>query len=429
MRFRRRIKIMKGLNLNLSKSGLSVSAGVRGASVTMGKKGSYLNTGIPGTGIYNRTKLGSSSSSQHYANKNLQIPEEKVQVAIGLDEKGNPTLTITDSTGRPITDETILRRVKRSEKYKQSVDGLIEAKKLEIDEETNKFINISKYTPEIIIESVVRDEFETLKPQTYVSKEYTIQIPTKEIITQELAVEAKEKIKNILFWKNKKLREIYIFENLESRFQVKVDEWAKSKQLFIETENANKATKDKEFYEDYVVTKKELQEVLLGDTNYVTEKIETILSDIVLPVEFSVSYEYHPELNQLKIDLDLPEIENMPQDKATVLSSGKISIKQKTQKELKQEYSQCVSGISFYLGGTFFNISTAIKEILISGYTQRTNKATGIIEDQYIYSLKLARDKFSTLNFEKVDLIEAFSNFENNRTLSSSYDFKTIVPW
>ena len=429
MRFRRRIKIMKGLNLNLSKSGLSVSAGVRGASVTMGKKGSYLNTGIPGTGIYNRAKLGSSSSSQHYANKNLQIPEEKVQVAIGLDEKGNPTLTITDSTGRPITDETILRRVKRSEKYKQSVDGLIEAKKLEIDEETNIFINISKYTPEIIIESVVHDEFETLKPQTYVSKEYTIQIPTKEIITQELAVEAKEKIKNILFWKNKKLRETYIFENLESRFQLKVDEWAKSKQLFIETENANKAAKDKEFYEDYVVTKKELQEVLLGDTNYVTEKIETILSDIVLPVEFSVSYEYHPELNQLKIDLDLPEIENMPQDKANVLSSGKISIKQKTQKELKQEYSQCVSGISFYLGGTFFNISTAIKEILISGYTQRTNKATGIIEDQYIYSLKLTRDKFSTLNFEKVDPIEAFSNFENNRTLSSSYDFKTIVPW
>lgn len=429
MRFRRRIKIMKGLNLNLSKSGLSVSAGVRGASVTMGKKGSYLNTGIPGTGIYNRTKLGSSSSSQQYGNKNLQIPEEKVQVAIGLDEKGNPTLTITDSTGRPITDETILKRVKRSEKYKQSVGGLIEAKKIEIDEETDKFINISKYTPEIIIESVVRDEFENLKPKTYVSKEYSIKIPIKEIITQELAVEAKEKIKNFLFWKNKKLRETYIFENLESRFQLKVDEWTKSKQLFIETENMNKVAKDKGFYEDYVVTKKELQAVLQGDTNYVTEKIEAILDDIMLPVEFSVSYEYHPELNQLKIDLDLPEIENMPQDKANVLSSGKISIKQKTQKELKQEYSQCVSGIAFYLGGTFFNISTAIKEILISGYTQRTNKATGIIEDQYIYSLKLTRDIFSSLNFEKVDPIEAFSNFENNRALSSSYDFKTIVPW
>jgi hypothetical protein len=429
MRFRRRIKIMKGLNLNLSKSGLSVSAGVRGASVTILKKGSYLNTGIPGTGIYNRTKLGSSSSSQQFVKKNLQIPEEKVQVAIGLDEKGNPTLTITDPTGRLITDQTILRRVQRSEKYKQSVDTLIEAKKLEIDEETNKFINISKFTPEIIIEIAVRDKFETLKPQTYVSQAYTIQIPTKEIITQELAVEAKEKIKNIFFWKNKKLREIYIFENLESRFQLKVDEWTKSKQLFIETENANKVAKDKEFYEDYVVTKKGLQEVLKGDTNYVNAKIEAILSDIILPVEFSVSYEYHPELNQLKIDLDLPEIENMPQDKANVLSSGKMSIKQKTQKELKQEYSQCVSGISFYLGGTFFNISTAIEEILISGYTQRTNKATGTLEDQYIYSLKLTRDKFSSLNFKKVDPIAAFSNFENNRALSSGYDFKTIVPW
>ena len=104
MRFRRRVKIMKGLNLNFSKSGVSLSAGGRGASVTMGKKGSYLNTGIPGTGIYNRTKLGNSNSSQQLTNRNVQIPEEKAQVSIVLDEKGNPTLTITDSMGRQITD-------------------------------------------------------------------------------------------------------------------------------------------------------------------------------------------------------------------------------------------------------------------------------------------------------------------------------------
>ena len=166
MRFRRRVKIMKGLNLNFSKSGVSLSAGGRGASVTMGKKGSYLNTGIPGTGIYNRTKLGNSNSSQQLTNRNVQIPEEKAQVSIGLDEKGNPTLTITDSMGRQITDETILRKVKRSEKYKQSVEGLIETKKSEIDEETTKFINISKSTQGILVESDLRHEFEKIAPQT-----------------------------------------------------------------------------------------------------------------------------------------------------------------------------------------------------------------------------------------------------------------------
>ena len=55
--FRRRIKIIPGVHLNLSRSGISTSIGVRGANVTLGIKGAYLNTGIPGTGIYHRQKL------------------------------------------------------------------------------------------------------------------------------------------------------------------------------------------------------------------------------------------------------------------------------------------------------------------------------------------------------------------------------------
>jgi hypothetical protein len=420
---------MKGLSLNLSKSGVSLNAGVRGASVTIGKKGTYLNTGIPGTGLSNRTQIGNSSSSQQQNNRYAQIPDEKVQVAIGLDDKGNPTLTITDSSGRQITDETILRRVKKSEKYKQSVNDLIGKKKTELDDETTKFINISKFTPEVFIESTIQDELKNLSPQIYTPQEYGVEIPTKELIALNLAVEAKQKVKKILFWKNKKLRENYVSEKLEQCLQEKIEEWTVAKNKFIEIETESKVVKDKEYYNEYVFQKRNLENILQGSVNYVNEKIEAILSDIILPVEFSVSYEYHPEYNQLKIDLDLPEIENMPQAKANILSSGKISIKQKTQKELKHEYAQCISGMAFYLGGTFFNISTNIKEILISGYSQRMNKANGILEDQYIYSLKLNRDKFPALNFENIDAIEAFSNFENHRSMSANYDFKTITPW
>ncbi len=56
--FRRRIKIIPGVRLNISKSGLSASVGVRGASMTFGGKGgTYANLGIPGTGIYTRKKI------------------------------------------------------------------------------------------------------------------------------------------------------------------------------------------------------------------------------------------------------------------------------------------------------------------------------------------------------------------------------------
>ncbi len=61
--YRRRIKIIPGVHLNFSKSGISTSIGVRGASMTFGKKGTYVNTGIPGTGFYNRQKLSFDKSS------------------------------------------------------------------------------------------------------------------------------------------------------------------------------------------------------------------------------------------------------------------------------------------------------------------------------------------------------------------------------
>jgi hypothetical protein len=57
-RFNRRISIFKGLRLNFSKSGTSVSVGGRGAWLTFGKKGTRATVGIPGTGMSWSEKIG-----------------------------------------------------------------------------------------------------------------------------------------------------------------------------------------------------------------------------------------------------------------------------------------------------------------------------------------------------------------------------------
>ncbi|MGJ1410166.1 DUF4236 domain-containing protein [Sphingobacterium thalpophilum] len=60
--FRRRVKIIPGVHLNFSKSGISTSIGVKGASMTFGHTGIYLNAGVPALGIYNRQKLPGGGS-------------------------------------------------------------------------------------------------------------------------------------------------------------------------------------------------------------------------------------------------------------------------------------------------------------------------------------------------------------------------------
>ena len=183
------------------------------------------------------------------------------------------------------------------------------------------------------------------------------------------------------------------------------------------------------FIEEYESIKTDLENYLEGGEDYVSNKIEVILNEITLPVDFSIDYEYAKDKFTLFIDLDLPEIEDMPTEKINTLASGKISVKEKSQKEIKQEYAQCVSGIAFYFSGLFFNISSRINTIQISGYTQRVNKKTGNIDDNYIYSIKFQRDKFETLNFDQIDPIEAFTNFEHEMNLTKTFELKTIEPF
>ena len=57
MRFRKSIKLMPGVKINVSSKGGSTTVGGKGASVNIGKKGAYLNTSIPGTGLTSRSKL------------------------------------------------------------------------------------------------------------------------------------------------------------------------------------------------------------------------------------------------------------------------------------------------------------------------------------------------------------------------------------
>jgi hypothetical protein len=50
-RFRRSFRVLPGIRLNLSKSGVSASFGIRGAHVTVGPRGTTTSVGLPGTGL------------------------------------------------------------------------------------------------------------------------------------------------------------------------------------------------------------------------------------------------------------------------------------------------------------------------------------------------------------------------------------------
>jgi hypothetical protein len=62
LRFRRRIRLLPGIAVNLSKTGASLSVGGRGGTVNFGPRGTRTTLSIPGTGISYSTLHSSGSS-------------------------------------------------------------------------------------------------------------------------------------------------------------------------------------------------------------------------------------------------------------------------------------------------------------------------------------------------------------------------------
>jgi hypothetical protein len=67
-RFRKSISIAKGVRVNLSKTGGSLSLGGRGDTINIGKRGVYSTLGYPGSGISYRQKIGGKGkpTGAHY---------------------------------------------------------------------------------------------------------------------------------------------------------------------------------------------------------------------------------------------------------------------------------------------------------------------------------------------------------------------------
>ena len=105
-----------------------------------------------------------------------------------------------------------------------------------------------------------------------------------------------------------------------------------------------------------------------------------------------------------------------------------MNIKIITVGKLKEDYLKCVCGLAFFFSGYIFNVSTRIENILVSGYTQRVNKKNGNIEDEYIYSILVERNKMNNINFKNIDTILAFDNFKNIKNFTKTFEAKTIIP-
>ena len=94
-------------------------------------------------------------------------------------------------------------------------------------------------------------------------------------------------------------------------------------------------------------------------------------------------------------------------------------------------YMAHVHGIGFRLIGETFATLPTVTEVTMSGYSQRPNKATGEIQDEYLYSVHVERDAWARIklyNLKEVDLLEALAQFDLRRTMTKTGIFNWLLP-
>lgn len=172
---------------------------------------------------------------------------------------------------------------------------------------------------------------------------------------------------------------------------------------------------------------KQLNEIAIkGDEDTIENLVSSFMNNVNFKYDVRVNYEL--EDNILYVDLDLPEIEDLDGE-YPYLNKNEIAYKKKTSTELKQEYALTVLSLGIYLSANYFNLSSYIDEVVLSGFTSvRDNN--GDLTDKYIYSVKFERNVFEKTSLKDLEDTYAFINqFENRINMSSNYTFKAIKPF
>ena len=341
---------------------------------------------------------------------------------------------ILDGRGNIITDQSVVRKIKATDSYKNMVRNLegqrqnmLEQAYNEAKEENDRFIKIYKLAPQVDREEQYIQILNSLKPSVYQRRQYEIPYPNEAAVREQLIQEAKETIQGSIF-KVGKMRKEYVDANIQSRLNSAVSSWLQDKGAFEQQENENEIKENENYVAEFNSTRIYMNNLINGEDDAVCEAVESWISSCELPVEINVDYEWNQKDHMMYLDVDLPEIEDIPENEVVRLASGNLKEKKKTQATLKQEYVTLVLGLAIFISANVFNTSPAIHNIVMSGYTQRRNRA-GEVNDEYVYSFKFTREKFENSILVNVNPMDFCMRFENRINITNTMLMKKIQPY
>ena len=175
------------------------------------------------------------------------------------------------------------------------------------------------------------------------------------------------------------------------------------------------------------------REARIGSADEMSEFFRHRIEELTWPRETLIDYQIERGGNVMFVDVDLPEIEDMPRRQASVPSRGlRLSIKTISDARNRRSYARHIHGVLFRIIGEAFASFPRMRQVVGSEYSQRLDSATGTIADEYLISVSADRRGWSRIDFsslDRVDPVAALSQFNLRRRMTRAGVFTAIEPF
>ena len=300
-----------------------------------------------------------------------------------------------------ITDATARRTNEYKNAYKKVSANMLHA----YEAETRAYTSIHRNMPSV--ESVVKlkNELMILSPQKYKRGHFAFNKPTKDEVEKDLLEEAK----NINFDKtNTRVHvdeKIFVKEHINEMIEVRQHAWQEACDFFNKIEDAREERENAKFFAEYKTLYNNKKEYLEGKESSVKQELLNLCGNISVPYNLSLSFAYCQAAHVLEASVIVEDGISVPISKATILTSGKISIKNKLVRETITEKTNSAVSLTYFLAAHLFNTSPNVLYLRFSLYER--NKQNPLLWVEF------ERDKFSRIRPKMVDVISDILGYPN----------------
>lgn len=282
--------------------------------------------------------------------------------------------------------------VRRTSEYKAAYNKVTMTMLQFYKAEDRRFTSMHRDMPKVESRKSFERKLTSMCPNKYHRKTFAFPKPTKSDVEDDL----RKEVKLLNHVENTVNMEKHLRQHLGTLTESRQHAWHEAKELFDKIEDAREERENNKLFADFQTAYNQEKEFLAGKDDVVEKGMNELGTKMEVPYNLDLSFQYSQNKQQMSVEIIAEDGINAATSKAVVLTSGKISIKNKLVRETIQDKTSSTLSLVYMVAAHIFNISPNIEYIRLSLF-DRTKQAP-------LLFVEFNRDTFSRIKPKLVDL-------------------------